>query len=97
MAQIDAAPIKSAIFTMVAVLTATVITTNAREKTETVTLSIPTVDISSERDRHTVINGRIKYEPGPRHQSTVSTRFNLPEIDRRIEAKVSALPFLSVA
>jgi len=52
MAQIDAAPIKSAIFTMVAVLTATVITTNAREKTETATLSIPTVDISSERDRH---------------------------------------------
>jgi hypothetical protein len=32
----------------------------------------------------------IKYDLGPRHQSTVSTRFNLPEIDRRIEAKVSA-------
>ena len=28
----------------------------------------------------------IKYEAGPRHQSTVSTRFNLPELDRRIEA-----------
>jgi len=56
MAQIDAAPIKTAIFTMVAVLTATVVTTNAREKIETATLSIPTVDISGERDRHTVIN-----------------------------------------
>jgi hypothetical protein len=28
----------------------------------------------------------IKYEAGPRHQSTISARFNLPELDRRIEA-----------
>lgn len=33
----------------------------------------------------------IKYEPGPRHQSTVSTRFNLPEIDRRIEASDASI------
>jgi hypothetical protein len=33
----------------------------------------------------------IKYEAGPRHQSTVSTRFNLPELDRRIEANEDSI------
>ena len=33
----------------------------------------------------------IKYEPGPRHQSTVSTRFNLPELDRRIETNDASI------
>ena len=56
MTQIDMAPIKTALCTMATALAATAVATCAGEKREAVMLSIPTVDISGERERHVVVN-----------------------------------------
>jgi hypothetical protein len=56
MIQIDIASIKTTLCMMATALAATAVATYAGEKSEAVMLSIPTVDISGERERHVVVN-----------------------------------------
>ena len=56
MTQIDTAPIKTAIGVMAVALAATAVATYGGEKNETAMLSIPTVDISGECQRHVIVN-----------------------------------------